>query len=142
MWQALFVWIAVLVLILVLLAIAIAMSHTPRHKDVWVGNIEQLTVNNTQFRSILHTGEHSQLVVMHLEPTQEIGMEKHDSVDQFIRVERGQGTVLLPEHGQRLIRENDAVFIPAGTWHNVVASPASPLKLYTLYAPPEHASKV
>jgi mannose-6-phosphate isomerase-like protein (cupin superfamily) len=104
----------------------------------YVTDIEAETLRNGSFRQVLFTGPHSQLVVMSLAPGEDIGMETHAGVDQFIRVERGEATAILDgvEHG---LRDGSAVVIPAGTRHNIVnTSPAEPLKLYTLYAPPEH----
>jgi mannose-6-phosphate isomerase-like protein (cupin superfamily) len=94
-------------------------------------DIEKKTLENDCFRAVLFTGPHAQLVVMALRPGEEIGMETHDDVDQFIRVEAGE------EHP---LRDGSAVVIPAGTKHNVVnRSRGEALKLYTIYSPPEHA---
>jgi mannose-6-phosphate isomerase-like protein (cupin superfamily) len=104
----------------------------------YVVDIERRTSENTWFREVLFTGPHAQLVVMALRPGEEIGMETHDDVDQFIRVESGHGTAILD--GQRhALQDGSAVVIPAGTSHNIVnVSPSETLKLYTLYSPPEH----
>jgi mannose-6-phosphate isomerase-like protein (cupin superfamily) len=104
----------------------------------YVTNIEQKTVENNYFRAVLFTGPYSQLVVMSLAPGEEIGLETHDDVDQFIRVEAGQGVALLngEEHD---LADGSAVVIPAGTEHNIInRSRSEPLKLYTIYTPPEH----
>lgn len=101
-------------------------------------NIEKVTLNNTYFRQVLYTGQHAQLVVMSLQPNEDIGMEVHEIVDQFIRIESGQGTVIMngKEHA---IKDGDAFVIPAGTQHNVTnTSPNAFLKLYTVYSPPHH----
>lgn len=104
----------------------------------YVTNIEQKSVENNYFREVLFTGPYSQLVVMSLAPGEDIGLEAHDDVDQFIRVEAGQGTALLDgeEHD---LADGSAVVIPAGTEHNIInRSESEALKLYTLYTPPEH----
>ncbi|NLF15538.1 MAG: cupin domain-containing protein [Anaerolineaceae bacterium] len=104
----------------------------------YVTNIEDKTLDNNYFRQVLFTGPYSQLVVMSLAPGDDIGLETHDDVDQFIRVEAGQGMAILDgeEHD---LADGSAVVIPAGTEHNVVnQSQSEPLKLYTIYTPPEH----
>ena len=104
----------------------------------YVTDIERRTLDNEYFRDVLFTGPHSQLVVMSLLPGEEIGMETHDAVDQFIRFEAGQGKVVLngKEHA---VEDGSAVVIPAGTEHNVVnTSRSETLKLYSIYTPPEH----
>jgi mannose-6-phosphate isomerase-like protein (cupin superfamily) len=104
----------------------------------YIGNIEKETVENENFRRVLNTTERSQLVVMSLLPGEEIGMEVHDTVDQFIRVEQGEAKAIL--NGEESQLEDDfAVVIPAGTEHNIInTSEAEVLKLYTIYTPPEH----
>lgn len=101
-------------------------------------NIEQKTLENEHFREVLYTAPHSQLVVMTLQVGEEIGKETHDSIDQFIRVEAGQGEAILD--GERYpLADGDVVVIPAGTEHNVInTSNSEPLRLYTIYSPPEH----
>jgi mannose-6-phosphate isomerase-like protein (cupin superfamily) len=101
-------------------------------------NIEQKTLENEYFREVLYTAPHSQLVVMTLQVGEEIGKEVHAGIDQFIRVEAGQGEAIL--NGERYpLGDGDAVVIPAGTEHNVVnTSDSEPLRLYTIYSPPEH----
>ena len=104
----------------------------------YVTDIERRTLDNEYFRDVLFTGPHSQLVVMSLRPGEEIGMETHDDVDQFIRFEAGQGKVVLngKEHA---VEDGSAVVIPAGTEHNVLnTSKSEALKLYSIYTPPEH----
>jgi len=101
-------------------------------------NIEEKTLENTYFREVLFTAPHSQLVVMTLQPGEEIGLEKHGDRDQFIRVESGVGEAILDEQKVPL-EDGVAVVIPGGVAHNVVNTSASePLKLYTIYSPPEH----
>ena len=101
-------------------------------------DIETKTLENTKFREVLFTAPHVQLVVMALRPGEEIGLETHDDVDQFIRVEAGTGVALL-DGKEHALGDGVAVVIPAGTSHNVLnTSKTEPLKLYTLYSPPEH----
>lgn len=105
----------------------------------YIENIEKKTLENENYREVLFTGPNLQLVLMALEPGDEIGEEIHDGHDQFIRFESGEGEVILDGEPRR-VGDGDAVVIPAGTKHNVVnVSPDAKLKLYTLYAPPEHA---
>jgi mannose-6-phosphate isomerase-like protein (cupin superfamily) len=100
-------------------------------------NIEKETLENENFRKVLHTAENSQLVVMSLLPGEEIGDEVHH-LDQFIRLEAGQGKFIL-DGREHLVAADWAVVIPAGTRHNVINTSASEkLKLYTIYSPPEH----
>jgi mannose-6-phosphate isomerase-like protein (cupin superfamily) len=100
-------------------------------------DIEEKTLKNNYFREVLYTAPHSQLVVMTLQPGEEIGLETHDGIDQFIRVESGSGFAVL--NGQRhKLADGIAVVIPSGTEHNVVNDSKEPLRLYTLYTPPEH----
>ena len=104
----------------------------------FVIDIEQKTRENENFREVLFTAPHSQLVVMTLQPGEEIGMETHDDIDQFIRVEAGTGKAILNGE-ENALADGTAVVIPAGTEHNVVnVSQTEPLKLYTIYSPPEH----
>ena len=105
----------------------------------FVTNIERATLKNDDFRRVLFTGPALQLVLMSLRPGEEIGEETHADHDQFIRVEQGTGRVVLDGEGQTL-QDGSAVVIPAGVRHNVInTSGDAPLKLYTLYSPPEHA---
>jgi len=101
-------------------------------------NLEEKTLNGNNFREVLYTTQRSQLVIMTLQPGEEIGLEKHEGHDQFIRVEAGQGVAILD--GERhTLEDGVAVVIPAGTEHNVINTSASePMHLYTLYTPPEH----
>ena len=101
-------------------------------------NIEKKSLENNYFREVLFTGPNSQLVVMSLKPGEDIGMETHGDVDQFIRVEAGEGKAIL--NGKEMkIQDGSAVVIPAGVEHNIVnSSGTKPLKLYTVYSPPEH----
>ncbi|RPI89383.1 MAG: cupin domain-containing protein [Chloroflexi bacterium] len=102
-------------------------------------DIEKKTEQNEYFREVLFTGPHSQLVVMSLKPGEDIGLETHMDTDQFIRVEEGEGKAILDGQEYKL-EDGSAIVIPAGAEHNVVnTSSKEPLKLYTLYTPPEHA---
>ena len=106
--------------------------------DGYVDKIESVTRENEDFRRVLFTGPNTQLVVMTLQPGEEIGLETHTGHDQFIRVEAGTGFVML-NGTSRMIEDGSAVVIPAGVEHNVInTSTDEPLKLYTLYSPPEH----
>ena len=101
-------------------------------------DIEKKTLENMNFREVLFTAPHSQLVVMSLAPGDEIGMETHEGRDQFIRVEAGDGMAIIDGKEMRL-HDGSAVVIPAGAEHNIVnGSDSKPLKLYTIYTPPEH----
>lgn len=109
----------------------------------WVGNIENETVGNTTFRTAVYTGRHMQLTVMRLQPGEEIGREAHPDLDQFIRIEQGQARVEFGTGSDAVDESHDvsddwAVVIPAGIWHNVVNAGDDDVKLYSLYAPPEH----
>ena len=105
----------------------------------YVGPIEKSTLNNSYFRQVLFTGKHSQLVVMCLQPGEEIGKEMHANIDQFFRIENGNAKFIFDEKEERLVGDGDAVVMPAGTYHNVInMSSEKPLKLYTIYAPPAH----
>ncbi|MBU6321730.1 MAG: cupin domain-containing protein [Patescibacteria group bacterium] len=103
-------------------------------------NIERETLENEDFRRVLYTAKHSQLVLMALKPGEEIGEEVHH-LDQFIRFEAGEGKVVL-DGVEHAVKADDAVVIPEGTRHNVVNTGQGSMKLYTLYAPPEHKDGV
>lgn len=103
----------------------------------FVADIAGLTENNADFRRVLYTGHRLQLVLMSLKPGEEIGDEVHDDRDQFFRVEEGEGEVQIDGKSSR-IEDDDAVIVPAGARHNVVNTGTEPLKLYTIYAAPEH----
>ncbi len=102
------------------------------------GNIEKLTLANMYFRQVLYTGQHSQLVLMCLQPGEEIGLEVHTVTDQFFRFEQGEGKVII--NGEEYtIKDGDAIIVPAGSQHNVInTSSEKQLKLYTIYSPPHH----
>ena len=105
----------------------------------YVGGIEKITEKNKNFRKVLFTGKHLQLVVMCLQPKEEIGNEVHSDVDQFFRIEEGSAEIVLSGNEKHLVGAGDAVVVPAGIYHNVInTSPTKELKLYTLYTPPQH----
>lgn len=106
----------------------------------FVKDIEDLSVKNEEFRRVLYTAKHCQLVVMALKPKEEIGAEVHQ-LDQFFRVEEGAGDAVL-DGVRTAIRAGFAVVVPAGTNHNIINTGTVPLKLYTLYAPPNHRDGV
>jgi mannose-6-phosphate isomerase-like protein (cupin superfamily) len=106
----------------------------------FVQDIEGLAVKNTEFRRVLYTAKNCQLVVMALGPNEEIGAEVH-KLDQFFRVEDGTGAAIL-DGVRSEIRAGFAVLVPAGTNHNIINTGGTPLKLYTLYAPPNHRDGV
>jgi mannose-6-phosphate isomerase-like protein (cupin superfamily) len=103
----------------------------------FVANIENLTDDNSNFRRVLYTGKNLQLVLMALKPGEEIGEEVHTGADQFFRIEKGSGEVRINGLPTK-IKDGDAVLVPAGARHNVVNTGGEPLRLYTLYAPPQH----
>ena len=108
----------------------------------YVGPIEKQTLSNEYFRQVLFTGKHTQLVVMCLQPGEEIGNEVHSNVDQFFRIEQGEATFVFNEKEKHSVKNGEAVIVPAGTYHNVInASNKTKLKLYTLYSPPNHPDK-
>ena len=117
-------------------------------QSTWVINmkgyataLEKETRKNTDFRRVLYTGKHSQLVLMSLKPGEEIGMETHSDVDQFFRFEGGEGKVII-DAVEHPVKDGDGVIVPAGAKHNVVnVSKTAELKLYTIYSPPEHIDK-
>lgn len=105
----------------------------------YIGPIEELSLKNSNFRQVLFTGEHAQLVVMCLQPGEDIGDEVHADVDQFFRIESGAARFVFDDKKDRLVKAGDAVIVPAGTRHNVInTSQTAQLKLYTLYSPPNH----
>ncbi|MEK7632061.1 MAG: cupin domain-containing protein [Patescibacteria group bacterium] len=105
-------------------------------------NIEQATIENTNFRKVLYTAKHCQLVLMALQPNEEIGMEVHPDNDQFFRFEAGQGKVII-DGNESVVQDGSAVIVPAGARHNVInTSPTEALKLYTLYSPAHHKDQI
>ena len=109
----------------------------------YVVNIERATVQNGNYRTVLWTGEHLQATLMSIPVGGDIGLEIHPDTDQFIRIEQGVGTVKMGNTQDNLtftkcVSSGDAIFVPAGTWHNVVNAGNRPLKVYAIYAPPHH----
>lgn len=102
----------------------------------YVDNIEKVTLENDDFRRVLYTAKNTQLVLMSLKPGEEIGEEVH-TLDQFLRIEAGEGKAVL-DGVEHALADGSAVVVPAGTKHNVMNTGASDMKLYTLYSPPEH----
>jgi mannose-6-phosphate isomerase-like protein (cupin superfamily) len=104
------------------------------------GSIEDMSVENENFRKVVFTSKHLQLVVMSLKPEEEIGNEKHDDVDQFFRIEEGHARFVLSNGDEEYsLNSGGAAVVPAGTWHNVInSSKTQDLKLYTVYTPPQH----
>ena len=107
----------------------------------YVDNIEEATVSNEDFRRVLYTGKNLQLVLMTLPPGCDIGEEVHDDRDQFFRIEEGGGVVKIDGVENR-VEDDSAVIVPAGARHNVINTSDKPLRLYTIYGPPEHKDKV
>ncbi len=109
----------------------------------WLDDIERLTLDNTTFRTVVHTGEHAQLTVMSLLPGEAIGWESHHNRDQFLRIEQGQARVDFGRSEDAVDESHDvgddwAFIVPAGVWHNVTNTGSGEVKLYSLYSPPEH----
>ena len=105
-------------------------------------NIEKDTLKNKNFRKVIYTGQHSQLVLMSLKPKEEIGSEVHPENDQFLRFEGGKGRVIIDKTTYN-VKDGDAVIVPAGAKHNVINMSASEeLKIYTIYSPPHHLDQI
>lgn len=107
----------------------------------FVADIEKMTEHNKDFRRVLYTGKNLQLVLMTIEPGEDIGEEVHEGHDQFLRIEEGKGEAWI-DGNMTKIEEDFAVLVPAGAKHNIKNTGHKPLKLYTLYGPPEHADGV
>jgi len=110
----------------------------------FVVDIKRATLNNETFRTALWSGTHLQLTLMCIAPGEDIGLEAHPHVDQFLRIEEGQGVVQMGDgpnglHFAQPIYDDYAVFVPAGTWHNITNTGHTHMKLYSIYAPPNHA---
>ena len=104
----------------------------------FVKNIEKLTLANDNFREVIYTAQHCQLVLMSLLPREDIGMEVHETTDQFLRIEKGEGKVIMNGE-EHLLKDGSAIIVPAGTQHNIInSSSTNPMKLYTVYSPPHH----
>ncbi len=115
-------------------------DHGP---NPYVVNIEALTLQNETFRTAAWTGSSMQMTLMTIQPGSEIGLEVHDDHDQFLRIEQGTARVEMGPTETELqtweAEDDFAIFVPAGTWHNIINTGNEPLKLYSIYAPPEHA---
>ena len=115
-------------------------DHGPNPYTV---DIEEATEQNENFRTALWTGEHMQLTLMSIPEGGEIGLEKHDNIDQFLRIEEGTGLVQMGDTKNKLdfeqeVEDDWVVLVPAGKWHNITNIGDEPLKLYSIYTPPEH----
>jgi len=115
-------------------------DHGP---EPFVTDIEAATLGNGAFRTTLWTGTHLQLTLMCLQPEEEIGLEVHHDIDQFLRVEQGTGRVVMGQTRddlsfKRELADDDVVLVPAGWWHNVTNTGSGPLRLYSVYGPAEH----
>ena len=111
--------------------------------EPFVINIENATEENNTFRTALWTGKYLQLTLMNIDVNDDVGLEVHDDLDQFIRVEKGIGFVMMGDSKDNLdfkrrVPEDNVILIPAGKWHNLINIGCEPLKLYSIYAPPEH----
>lgn len=112
-------------------------------KQPWTVDIEEITVENEDFQIVRWTGSSMQMTLMSIPPGGEIGLEMHGDIDQFIRVEQGKAQVVMGEKEDALtfdkkVEDDWAIFIPAGYWHNVINIGEEPLKVYSIYSPPEH----
>lgn len=110
----------------------------------WKDNVEKLTLENDNFRKVVFTGKHSQLVLMSLKPGEDIGWEAHPDTDQFIRLEQGTAKVEFGSKKSQVdetktVEADWAIIVPAKTWHNLTNTGDDAVKLYTVYSPPEHA---
>ena len=106
------------------------------------GSIEKITIENDNFRKVLYTAKHSQLVVMSLKPNEEIGLEVHDDNDQFFRFEHGIGKVIIDKNEYE-VKDGDVIVVPSGAQHNVInASDCDFLKFYTMYSPANHRDQI
>lgn len=111
--------------------------------EPFVINIEKATLQNDYFRLALWTGEHLQLTLMTIDVCDSIGLEMHPNVDQFLRIEQGEGLIMMGDRSDLMnfhekVYDDYAIIIPAGTWHNLVNTGRVPIKLYSIYAPPQH----
>ncbi len=120
-----------------------ALDLTDHGKQPYVINIHQAARQNNTYRTAIWTGEHLQVTLMSINVGDDIGLEVHPDTDQFLRIEEGQGLVQMGNTRENLtfvqqVSDDDAIMVPAGTWHNVKNTGNIPLKLYTIYAPPHH----
>jgi mannose-6-phosphate isomerase-like protein (cupin superfamily) len=121
----------------------IIQSKEKKKMTGYVASIEKVTEKNNDFRQVVFTSKYMQLVLMSLKPKEEIGNEMHENVDQFFRIETGEAKFVFNGKEEHKVGPGDAVIVPAGTRHNVINTSANqPLKLYTIYAPPNHRDGV
>ena len=118
-------------------------ARTDFGPEPFVVNIQRATLMNPNYRTALWTGDHLQLTLMSIRPGEDIGLEIHPDTDQFLRLEQGQGVVMMGKERDNLdfkrrVGPDDAILVPAGTWHNLVNIGRVPIKLYSIYAPPHH----
>lgn len=118
-------------------------TYDDKGKKPYIVNIEDLTKDNENYRTTVWTGEKLQMTVMSIEPGDDIGLEVHHGIDQFLRLEDGKGLCQMGDSEDNLyfeqeVKDDDAIFVPAGMWHNVTNIGDKPLKLYTIYAGPDH----
>ena len=116
---------------------------TDHGKQPWVVDIEDLTEKNDNFRTAMWSGKNLQMTVMSIKPRGETGLEIHDKGDQFIRIEKGRARVVMGKSRDKMtfvrkVADDWAIFIPEGFWHNIINEGDEPLKVYVIYAPPEH----
>lgn len=107
----------------------------------YISNIEDLTKENADYRHVLYSGKHLQLVVMSILPGEEIGSETHSDTDQFFRIEHGNGRIVVDGVTHK-VKSGDAAVVPAGAHHNLVCTGHEPLRIYTIYGPPHHLDKL
>lgn len=120
-----------------------AYDYSDRGKQPVVDNIERMTTENDNFRTTIWTGEKLQVTLMAIQPGDDIGLEVHKGIDQFLRIEQGTGLCQMgPEKDtldfEKEVKDDDAIYVPADVWHNVTNTGDEPLKLYTIYAGPDH----
>ncbi len=142
------VFIAFLLIIITITGLTVCKSAKQDTTDYgaqpWVVDIEHATLENSYFRIARWTGTTLQMTLMSLKPGEEIGLEVHEGMDQFIRIEKGKGRVLMGSDPDALdfikdVSDDWSIFIPGGYWHNLINTGDTELKLYSIYAPPEHA---
>lgn len=120
-----------------------SLDYSDRGKQPVVADIEALTLENDNYRTTIWTGDKLQVTVMAIQPGDDIGLEIHHGIDQFLRIESGTGLCKMGPAADNLtfqqpVKDDDAIFVPADTWHNVENTGTEPLKLYTIYAGPDH----
>ena len=118
-------------------------DYSDRGKEPMVVDIEGMTLENENYRTTIWTGEKLQVTVMTIQPGDDIGLEVHHGIDQFLRIEEGEGLCQMGESEDNLtfeekVKDDFAIFVPADMWHNVINTGDKPLKLYTIYAGPDH----